>query len=117
MNAPPDFGLKGTNIGLKRCSISGMTRSTSSTRFELTMEISISFDNRPRRPIDRGSWFRFAKQDGSSRFLVAGGSQIQSSTVEIDCVYEVLFIAESSSGIFHPLNLGIDRFAGSVRDG
>ena len=56
-------------------------------------------------------------RNGSSRFLVAGGSQIQSSTVEIDCVYEVLFIAESSSGIFHPLNLGIDRFAGSVRDG
>jgi hypothetical protein len=54
MNTLPDFGLKGKNIGLKLCSFSGMTRSTSSTRFELTMEISIFFDNETSTP--DGQW-------------------------------------------------------------
>jgi hypothetical protein len=34
--------------------------------------------------------------------------------VEIDRVDEVLFVAKSSSRVFHPLNLGVDGLAGSV---
>ena len=41
-------------------------------------------------------------------------SQIQASAVEIDRIDEVLFVAESSSCVFHPLNFGIDGFAGGV---
>ena len=47
-------------------------------------------------------------------FLVGPRSQVQISTVEIDRVDEVLFVAKSSSGIFHPLNFGVDGFAGGV---
>ena len=47
-------------------------------------------------------------------FLVGPRSQVQTSTVEIDRVDEVLFVAKSSSGIFHPLNFGVDGFAGGV---
>ena len=47
-------------------------------------------------------------------FSVGPRSQVQTSTVEIDRVDEVLFVAKSSSGIFHPLNFGVDGFAGGV---
>ncbi len=47
-------------------------------------------------------------------FLVGPRSQVQTSTVEIDRVDEVLFVAKSSSRVFHPLNLGVDGLAGSV---
>jgi len=29
---------------------------------------------------------------------------------------EVLFVAESSSGVLHPLNLGVERFTGGIRN-
>jgi hypothetical protein len=47
-------------------------------------------------------------------FLVGPRSQVQTSTVEIDRVDEVLSVAKSSSRVFHPLNLGVDGLAGSV---
>ena len=69
----------------------------------------------------RDLWERFKTRVsslfGPPGFLVAGRSKVQTSTVEIDGIYEVLFFAESSSGVFHPLNFGIDGFAGGVRDG
>jgi hypothetical protein len=34
--------------------------------------------------------------------------------VEVDCVDEVLFVPECSSGIFHPLDLGVERFTGGI---
>ena len=53
---------------------------------------------------------------GPTGFLVGPRSQVQTSTVEIDRVDEVLFVAKSSSRIFHPLNFGVDGFAGGVGD-
>ena len=54
------------------------------------------------------------KEKRPTGFLVGPRSQVQTSTVEIDRVDEVLFVAKSSSGIFHPLNFGVDGFAGGV---
>jgi hypothetical protein len=41
-------------------------------------------------------------------------SEVQTSTVEVDRVDEVLFVPECSSGIFHPLDLGVERFTGGT---
>jgi hypothetical protein len=37
-------------------------------------------------------------------------------TVRLDRMDEVLFVPESSSRIFHPLDLGIEGFAGGIRN-
>ena len=52
------------------------------------------------------------------RFELFSGrrSQVQTSTVEIDRMDEVLFIPKPSGCVFHPLDLGIQRFAGGIRD-
>lgn len=51
-------------------------------------------------------------------FRLSGGcrGEIEATAVEIDRVDEVLFVAEPSGRIFHPLDLGIDRLAGGVGD-
>jgi hypothetical protein len=36
--------------------------------------------------------------------------------MEVNCMNEVLFVAESSSGVLHPLNLGVERFTGGIRN-
>src|SRR5438309_12035497 len=43
-------------------------------------------------------------------------SQIQTATVEQDGGGEVLFVAETTRGVLDPLDLGVDGFAGSIRD-
>src|SRR5690348_2522781 len=42
------------------------------------------------------------------------GSEVQAAAVEVDRVGEVLLVPESARRVLHPLNLGIDRLAGSV---
>jgi hypothetical protein len=60
---------------------------------------------------------RFIIQN-KGRFELFSGrrSQVQTSTVEIDRMDEVLFIPKPSGCVFHPLDLGIQRFAGGIRD-
>ena len=34
--------------------------------------------------------------------------------MEVDRIDEVLFVPESAGGVLHPLDLGIERFTGSI---
>ena len=52
---------------------------------------------------------------GSSGFLVASRSHFKASAMEVDRNLKVPFVSESASGVLHPLDLGVDRFAGSLR--
>lgn len=52
----------------------------------------------------------------SRRFREFSGcrGEIEPAAMEVDSVDEVLFVAETASGILHPLNLGVDGLAGRV---
>ena len=43
-------------------------------------------------------------------------SQVQTATVEVDRMNKILFVSESSSCVFHSLDLRVEGFAGSVRN-
>jgi len=52
------------------------------------------------------------------RFRLFSGcwGEVQCAAVEVDGVDEVLFVAETAGRVPHPLNLGVDGFAGRVGD-
>src|SRR6266700_2628453 len=52
------------------------------------------------------------------RFRLFSGfrSQVKPAAVEVDGVNEVLFVPKSTRRVLHPLDLGVDRFAGRVGD-
>ena len=52
------------------------------------------------------------------RFRLFSGlwGQVEAAAMEVDRVNEVLFVPKASRRVLHPLNLGIDRFAGCVGD-
>src|SRR5450759_4504946 len=52
------------------------------------------------------------------RFRLFSGcrGEIQAAAVEVDRVDEVLFVAEAAGRVLHPLDLGVDGFAGRVGD-
>lgn len=52
---------------------------------------------------------------GSSGYLASAGARSRPPTVKLDRMDVVLFVPESSSRTFHPLDLGIERFAGGIR--
>jgi len=62
----------------------------------------------------RGTKARWSLYMRFYRLFSGCRSQIQTATVEIDRVDEILFVPESSSGVFHPLDLRVERFAGRV---
>src|SRR5438034_1773384 len=41
--------------------------------------------------------------------------EVQTATVKVDRVGEVLLVPKSTCRVLHPLNLGVDRLTGSVR--
>jgi hypothetical protein len=77
-----DFGLGKGSIRSKRCSISGTIRRASSIRSGRITEVSISFDKKHQRPIDRGSWFRFVRRDRSEAWQLANASDPYLPSVE-----------------------------------
>src|SRR5215472_2219823 len=48
------------------------------------------------------------------RLFSGFGEQVETATVEIDRMNEVLPVAEASCGVLHPLDFGVDRFAAGV---
>src|SRR6266702_4251270 len=50
----------------------------------------------------------------SSRFLVGGGGHIETSRMKVNGIFKVRFVSKATSGVFDPLNLGVDRFAGGI---
>src|SRR5208283_3391295 len=52
------------------------------------------------------------------RFRLFSGfwGQVEAATVEVDRVYEVLLVPEAPRRVLHPLDLGVDGFAGRVGD-
>src|ERR1019366_1923764 len=52
------------------------------------------------------------------RFRLFSGfrGHVKAATVEVDCVHEVLPVPEAPRRVLHPLDLGIDGFAGRVGD-
>src|SRR5579864_7292480 len=52
------------------------------------------------------------------RFRLLSGcrGKIQPAAVEVNRVDEVLFVAEAAGRVLHPLDLGVDGFAGGVGD-
>src|SRR5437016_7610085 len=52
------------------------------------------------------------------RFRLFSGcrGEIQPAAVEVDRVDEVMFVAEAAGRVLHPLDLGVDGFAGGVGD-
>src|SRR6266571_7617658 len=52
------------------------------------------------------------------RFRLFSGcrGKIQPAAVEVNRVNEVLFVAEAASRVLHPLDLGVEGFAGGVGD-
>ncbi len=51
--------------------------------------------------------------NGASGYLVAPG-QVEAAAVEVDRVNEVLLAPKTLRRVLHPLNLGVNRFAGRV---
>src|SRR5438045_9671081 len=50
------------------------------------------------------------------RLLSGCRGEIQAAAMEVDRVDEVLFVAEAAGRVLHPLELGVDGFAGGVGD-
>jgi hypothetical protein len=50
------------------------------------------------------------------RFRLFSGfwAQVEAAAVEVDCVNEVLLVPKTSRRVLHPLDLGVNRFAGRV---
>src|SRR5260370_30794555 len=72
-------GLKVESTSLKQCWTSGTTQRASSTRFALTTGISTFFDNKQRRPMECGMWFRFgrvARNPGTAVFCAKGDYEV-----------------------------------------
>jgi len=53
---------------------------------------------------------------GASGYLVDSRGQIEATAMEIDRIYEILFIAKTASGVLHPLDLRVDGFAARIGD-
>src|SRR5260370_42318349 len=74
-------GSKEDSISLKQCWTSGTAQRAPSIRFAPTTGISTFFDNKQRRPMECGIWFRFgrvARNADTAVFCAEGGKGVMS---------------------------------------